>query len=43
MNSMTESGLVQRINAQRHPLLLYLYKFSGVHYLANANIWQILP
>ena len=34
MNTMTDSALVLRINAQCHPLLRYLHKLSGVRYLA---------
>lgn len=35
MNGMNESIRVQHINAQCHPLLLYLHKLNGMHYLAT--------
>ncbi|MCY1279392.1 hypothetical protein D9M68_186690 [compost metagenome] len=35
MNGMIESALVQHINAQCHPLVLYLHRLSGIHYLAT--------
>lgn len=35
MNGMIESQRVQHINAQCHPLLLYLHKLSGIRYAAT--------
>ncbi|QKE64063.1 hypothetical protein HNE05_12135 [Aquipseudomonas campi] len=35
MNGMIESHLVQHINAQCHPQLLYLHKLSGIRYAAT--------
>ncbi|HSC84621.1 MAG TPA: hypothetical protein VLC30_13475 [Pseudomonas sp.] len=35
MNGMTESYLVQHINAQCHPVLIYRHKLSGVRYLVT--------
>lgn len=35
MNGMTESYLVQHINAQCHPLQLYLHRLSGIRYAAS--------
>ncbi|MGE8100801.1 hypothetical protein [Pseudomonas fluorescens] len=46
MNTMTESALVQRINAQCHPLMRYLHKLSGVRYLAAydaAGSYELNP
>lgn len=37
MSGMTESRLVQHINAQCHPLLRYLHKLSGVRYAATFD------
>lgn len=34
MNTMTDSIVVMRIDAQCHPLLRYLHKLSGVRYSA---------
>lgn len=42
MNTMTNSALVIRINAQCHPLLRYLHKLSGVRYLA-AGSYELSP
>ncbi|MCY1270214.1 hypothetical protein D9M68_466840 [compost metagenome] len=35
MNGMIESSLVRHINAQCHPLHLYLNRLSGVRYAAT--------
>ena len=46
MNGMIESTLVQRINAQCHPLLRYLHKLNGVRYSAvyeAAGIYELNP
>jgi hypothetical protein len=45
MNTMTESALVRRINAQCHPLMRYLHKLSGVRYLAvyDAGSYELNP
>lgn len=46
MNTMTNSALVMRINAQCHPLLRYLHKLSGVRYLAvydAAGSYELSP
>lgn len=46
MNGMTESRLVQHINAQCHPLLLYLHRLSGVRYAAiyeSSSSYELSP
>lgn len=46
MNGMSESFTVQHINAQCHPVLVYLHRLSGVHYLAtfeSACNYQLQP
>lgn len=46
MNGMSESFMVQHINAQCHPVLVYLHRLSGVHYLAtfeSACNYQLQP
>lgn len=46
MNGMTESQHVRHINAQCHPLLLYLHRLSGIRYLAiyeSACCYELQP
>lgn len=46
MNGMSESTLVQHINAQYHPLLVYLHKLSGIHYSASyesPQTYELIP
>jgi hypothetical protein len=35
MKGMLESTLMQRINAQCNPLLLYLHRLTGIRYVAT--------
>ena len=46
MKGMIESTQVQHINAQCHPLLVYLHKLSGIHYSAtyeSARTYELIP